>query len=345
MFYLIFGLITRSYNINIRIFFPIQKIVEKIIFYYYFYCMNLCDFERLKNNIFTEGLFGSDSAVASFFLLQNKYNIDFFTEQDFLFRRYHGSFSRDGYAFPLALKKDAELKNALDSLIKKSELQKEHLNFCLCTREQKSLIDSCLQSFSNRKIEWNSNRNDSDYVYLSKNLANLQGQKFHKKKNHVSHFMHTYENRWQYKSFPQNDIANDILKVEEVWFKEKILQSGGIENLEKAVVFEKESVKSAVENAYYLGIFGGVLYVDENPIAMTLASSISDLVVDVHFEKAIFEYAKDGAYAVINNLFAKQSSNFLYINREEDMGIEGLRKAKLSYKPDIVLDKFYGTLI
>lgn len=243
------------------------------------------------------------------------------------------------------MKKNAELKNALDFLIKKSELQKEHLNFCLCTREQKSLIDSCLQSFTNRKIEWNSNRNDSDYVYLSKNLANLQGQKFHKKKNHVSHFMHTYENRWQYKSFPQNDIAKDILKVEEVWFKEKILQSGGIENLEKAVVFEKESVKSAVENAYSLGIFGGVLYVDEKPIAMTLASSISDLVVDVHFEKAIFEYAKDGAYAVINNLFAKQSSNFLYINREEDMGIEGLRKAKLSYKPDIVLDKFYGTLI
>ena len=51
---------------------------------------------------------------------------------------------------------------------------------------------------------------------------------------------------------------------------------------------------------------------------------------------------REQAYSVVNNLFAKESKNFLYLNREEDMGVEGLRKAKLSYKPDIILDKFYG---
>ena len=75
---------------------------------------------------------------------------------------------------------------------------------------------------------------------------------------------------------------------------------------------------------------------------MTLASPISDTVLDVIYEKSIFEYEKDGSYAVINQQFAKRCETFLYFNREEDMGIEGLRKAKLSYKPSIILEKFYG---
>ena len=75
---------------------------------------------------------------------------------------------------------------------------------------------------------------------------------------------------------------------------------------------------------------------------MTLASPVSPNVLDIHFEKALSGYATDGAYSVVNNLFAKESKNFMYLNREEDMGVEGLRKAKLSYKPDIILDKFYG---
>ena len=78
---------------------------------------------------------------------------------------------------------------------------------------------------------------------------------------------------------------------------------------------------------------------------MTLASPISDSVLDVIYEKSIDEYEKNGAYAIINQQFAITNSKYKYFNREEDLGLPGLRKAKLSYKPEIILQKFYGAVI
>ena len=83
---------------------------------------------------------------------------------------------------------------------------------------------------------------------------------------------------------------------------------------------------------------GAVLYVDSKPVAMTLGSEISPKVYDINFEKALREY--DGVYAVINNEFAKTLTQYEYINREEDMGLEGLKKSKLSYNPVIILDRW-----
>lgn len=302
--------------------------------------MNLSDFEWLGQNIRAEKLLGSDSAPASIFLLQDKYGIELLVRDGFLFRRYNGNGSRNGFGFPLAVSENSTLKDALSFLVKKCSAEKTPLRFCLCMRDQKNEIDSCLsENFPRIKISWNSGRNDSDYIYLAKNLAELPGQKFHKKKNHIARFMRLYENRWEFKTFPQNDIAGDIIYIEEKWLEERN-SSGG--NSDHALVLEKQGIASAVEFHSALNIRGGVLYVDKKPVAMTLASPVSPQVLDIHFEKAISSYAEDGAYSVINNLFAKHSASFLYLNREEDMGVEGLRKAKLSYKPDIILEKFYG---
>ena len=112
---------------------------------------------------------------------------------------------------------------------------------------------------------------------------------------------------------------------------------------EKPVLkLELQSIELALKNAELLRFTGGVLYVKGEPAAMTLASPISDSVLDVIYEKAIEEYEKNGVYAVINQQFSKRNGSYLYLNREEDMGVEGLRKAKLSYKPTLILEKFYG---
>ena len=96
-------------------------------------------------------------------------------------------------------------------------------------------------------------------------------------------------------------------------------------------------IREALDNFSQLELMGGVLYVNSRPVAMTIASKINDSVCDVNFEKAV---DVDGAYAVINNEFAKSKPQFLQFNREEDLGLEGLRKSKLSYYPDKILMKY-----
>ena len=87
---------------------------------------------------------------------------------------------------------------------------------------------------------------------------------------------------------------------------------------------------------------GALLYVGDTPAAMTAGTEISKLAFDVNFEKALRKY--DGVYAVICNEFAKTLTEYKYINREEDMGIEGLRKSKLSYNPIIIIDRYTANL-
>ena len=101
------------------------------------------------------------------------------------------------------------------------------------------------------------------------------------------------------------------------------------------------------DNFYDMNVFGGILYVGDEPVAMTIASEISPKCVDVHYEKAIGEYARNGAFAMVNQCFASSQtvSKYEFINREEDMGIEGLRQAKETYDPLYKLQKFYGKVI
>ena len=307
--------------------------------------MNLLDFEYLENNLDTKNLYGSDSCIANLFLLQEKYNTQLKIHKNILFRYYTGDENRTGYGFPIPLKADSNtanpdfLKTALEFIFEDKSAQDCTPAFCLITQEQKNQIDSCLAKyFPTRHISWKTNRDDCEYIYLRENLAELPGSHYQKKRNHISRFNRTYGTNWEFKAFPENPAFDDILNVAQKWFEEKDGPNNPILQL------EHQSIKYALENAELLRLRGGVLYINGEPAAMTLASPISDSVLDVIYEKCTEEHEKNGAYAVINQQFAKRSNSFLYFNREEDMGVEGLRKAKLSYKPSMILDKFYGQL-
>lgn len=308
--------------------------------------MNIQDFKYLSSNLQAQGIFGSDACVANMFLLQKKYNTELKIVQTVLIRYYYGDENRTGYAFPLRIKgneiQESEeamhwLKTALEIIFEDAREQNRDVAFCLITQEQKLQLDLCLEKyFPGRRVSWKTNRDDCDYIYLRENLAELTGSLYQKKRNHVSRFNRIYGSNWEFKMYPQNDIAQDILKVSQKWFEEK-------HGDEKEVLrLENESIKVALENTEMLGLCGGVLYINGEPAAMTLAAPISADVLDVIYEKAVEEHEKNGAYAIINQQFAKKGPGSLYYNREEDMGIEGLRKAKLSYKPYMILDKFYG---
>lgn len=305
--------------------------------------MIISDFAYLKSNLNSKNLIASDSALANIFLLAPKYHTEISIKNSCLIRKYNGRENRLGYAFPVPLNNapDDYLKNAVSDLIK-NHSDKNPLRFCLCTMEQKNALDRCFaENFSSYKINWNTTRNDSDYIYLSQNLASLSGKILHKKKNHVSKFLREYENRFSFKLYPKENIASDILQIEDEWFNER---SSDVEKAfdEKSLNLEKESIKEALENTEVFDITGAVIYIDEKPSAFCLASPAGSNTLDIHFEKVLSSVAENGGYAAINNFFAKENLSYLYINREEDMGVEGLRHAKLSYKPEIILDKFFG---
>ncbi len=173
-------------------------------------------------------------------------------------------------------------------------------------------------------------RDGFDYIYLKENLCELKGKKYHSKRNHISAFKKKYN--YTFESLSDQNTA-DILACSENWYSENL------DKTDKSLLAEKKGIETLLNNKEKLGITGGALRVDGKIIAFTLASFINGKTVDIHIEKALKEY--DGAYAVINNEFAKSlNDSVIYINREDDMGNEGLRFAKTSYHPEKMAKKY-----
>ena len=274
-----------------------------------------------------ERCLGSDTAPANIFLLSGKYDIKTAVEKGVLFRYYNGSKpNRRGYGFPLynEPRDFAELFDLMRSDAKERGIP---LEFCLCDERQKAVIDSACY------VEWKCTDDDSDYIYKRESLATLSGKKLHRKRNHINSFNKIYDDV-EYKPLDAT-TRSDALAVAEQWLEERAEGASADERSEFC------SIQLALENMEALKLFGGVLYVDGSAAAMTVASEINSTMTDVHFEKAVGEYAENGAFTVINRCLASSSPSD-HFNREEDMGIEGLRAAKESYYPAFKLRKFYG---
>lgn len=172
-------------------------------------------------------------------------------------------------------------------------------------------------------------RDAFDYIYLREDLVNLSGKKYHGKRNHISAFKKQFN--WRFEAITQ-DNKDEVLDCAEKWYGENA------DRMDEYMAIEMEGIKTILENMSVLKAQGGAIYVDDQVVAFTLGSPINDNIFDIHIEKALKDYAT--AYTVINNEFAKTLDGYKYINREDDMGLPGLRKAKLSYKPEILLQKY-----
>lgn len=175
-------------------------------------------------------------------------------------------------------------------------------------------------------------RRFSDYIYCRDALSTLAGKKLQPKRNHVNRFLKTYPN---YEYLPlTEDLIPACLQLEEKWGEEKAENSGLL-----GYAAERRSMKTVFQNWTALEAVGGALLVEDRLVAFTFGSPINHDTFGVCVEKADTGY--DGAYAVINREFVRRlPPQFVYVNREEDLGIEGLRKAKLSYQPEILLHKY-----
>jgi len=175
-------------------------------------------------------------------------------------------------------------------------------------------------------------RDGSDYIYRSDDLINLSGKKYHSKRNHLARFNKL---DYQFSSISDKDIDDCITFSTDTYNSKNNSDS-------HSFVAEQYAINTFFTYFNELELCGGIIRIDGKPAAVTLGEKIGGSTFCIHIEKA--DTAYEGIYAGINNLFAKEfAKNCTYINREEDLGLEGLRKSKLSYKPAFLLNKYIIT--
>lgn len=176
-------------------------------------------------------------------------------------------------------------------------------------------VEQILRLYPDAVIQ--SQRNLQDYIYLQSDLATLAGNKLHQKRNHVHQFQKKYH--WTYVSIAPNqipflrDVAAHLFEVD------------------PRLPDEYAAILQLLDHFAELELQAGVLLVDDTPVAYSIGEVMNEEMALIHVEKA--DRSFEGAYAMINQLFSQEFQGCTYINREEDMGIPGLRQAKSSYHP------------
>ncbi len=173
-----------------------------------------------------------------------------------------------------------------------------------------------------------------DYLYESEKLIHLRGRKLQAKRNHISQFERNYT--YSVRSLSTKEMRDECYTMASTtWVDTKNSNTKEIQD-------ELRAMRLAFDNWEALGLVGMLVCVDHHLTAFTVGEIIDDQLAIVHFEKGDTSYI--GIYSVINQLFCSQYlSDVKYVNRQEDAGVEGLRKAKLSYKPDLMVEKYRVT--
>lgn len=178
-------------------------------------------------------------------------------------------------------------------------------------------------------------RDGEDYLYETEALASLAGKKLAAKRNHIHRFLEN-ESDWTYEEITDESM-DEVRQMNMAW----CLSEGG--NPDEAFGGEFCAVEQALKHYHALHLSGGLLRAGGKVIAFSIGDPLSDDVYLVHFEKAYAEI--QGAYPMINQQFVLHNCmNHTYVDREEDAGVEGLRKAKLSYHPFRLVEKYTATL-
>jgi len=176
-------------------------------------------------------------------------------------------------------------------------------------------------------------RDNSDYVYLTDNLIKLSGKKYHRKKNHLNRFRKNYS--YEYRDLDEEGVEC-FLDMQENWCQLKnCLENPGL-------LREDYAVYNALTHFEDLNYKGGSIIINGEVEAFSLGEQLNEKTAVIHIEKANPDIP--GLYTAINQFFCEKAwSHMKYINREQDLGIEGLRKAKKSYIPHHMVDKYVLT--
>lgn len=249
-------------------------------------------------------------------------NIAFFSQFD----------RKSVYPFPVG----GNLKPTLDAIIHDAKVRDIPCRLTGLSQEDCDLLEQLYPG----KFRIHFDRDGFDYVYDINDLAELSGRKYQKKRNHINRFRQNYPDYTPEPITDENTL--DAVLLLQDWYTRREKNDPLADfHMEKAAIFK------ALRDRTQIGMEGLLLKHDGKTLALTLGSPLSRETFDVQFEKALDE--ADGAYPTINWEFArylrKKYPDLQYLNREEDMGLEGLRKAKLSYYPHHMVEKNWACLL
>ena len=267
-----------------------------------------------------------DFSFSNILCWKHKYDTTFTIVDGFLFFRFFVSHRNPGYMMPLG---DKNIKNAIETLKIDAKERGEHLILYAITREMFSQIEAACPG----EFEYKSNKDWFEYIYDTQDLITLKGKKFQSKRNHINKFKKTYE--FEYLPITR-DIIPDCLTLYYEWCRE----NGGC-NEDTSLIEERHATQKAFHYFEQLELRGGAIRVNGKIIAYSYGNPLTEDTFGVHAEKSLYDI--DGGFSAINQMFAEhECAGFKYINREEDLGLESLRKAKESYHPVILLEKGFA---
>jgi hypothetical protein len=230
------------------------------------------------------------------------------------------------FMYPLGVKKDK-----LKELVLKLNNLKMSINGMkdLFRDIEEPFLEELREVFED-KLKYYEDENNFDYIYEGKKLIDLSGKALHGKKNHYNQFVNLYN--YELRDLNNESTAKDCIDFSNKWSEVK-------EQLSEQLKREMDGIKDLIENQNKLPISGIAVYVDGKIVGFTIGEKVNNKMAIIHIEKGDADYK--GIYAFINKTYVeKYLSGVEFINREEDLGIEGLRKAKMSYHP-VKLEKKY----
>ena len=234
------------------------------------------------------------------------------------------------YSVSMPMAKDKQTQESIQSAVLRLENYFEEIgqpfHMHLVTKDKYELLE---QIFPGKyKIEYE--RDDADYIYEVAQMISLKGKNFHGKRNHINKFKENHP-AWSYETLSDENLE-ECLQMAEEWKQMNMCGEKGEKHNEFCVT------RRALKNYRELGLKGGVLRDGKRVVAFTLGEELNHNMFVVHIEKAFADV--QGAYPMINQQFLiHEASNYQYVNREDDTGAEGLRKAKLSYYPAFLQEK------
>ncbi len=289
-----------------------------------FHPVRLEDRSLIERYTMPSGICNCDLAFANMYCWQEVYHSAWAEIEGFLVIRFRiDGGDRIGYMQPVG---KGDFGPIIPLLREDAHAHGQRLRIIGLTDEGRDMI----RRMHVGQFAFESDRALEDYVYNAEDLRTLPGRRYQPKRNHINRFTAEYPD-YHYEVLTR-DRFGECMALEREWRRAH-------EGHTSELCAEQRAMLRGFEHFEELGLLGGCIYVGERLVAFTFGSAVNDHTFDTHMEKADTEY--DGAFTIINKLFAEHlPERFTLINREEDLGLEGLRRAKLSYHPAFLQHKF-----